>query len=145
MDVVEADDQWARRGQPLEQVAERAVGAVAVGARPLANAQRRQHADQRVLVREPEARHASLAHRGQVAVERLGPERVGQVGLVLRRARLDHRAALGRRHVPQQPRLADARLALEHEQPGRTATQRGERGVDRLALARTSDQGAGST
>ncbi len=33
VDVVEADDQWARRGQPLEQVAERAVGAVAVGAR----------------------------------------------------------------------------------------------------------------
>ena len=88
VDVVEADDEVVERRKPLEQVAQRAMRAMAVGDRGA-------EARQPLRVRQPEPLDAALAQLGQVAVERVGPQRVGQVGLVLRRARREHRAPRG--------------------------------------------------
>jgi len=78
-----------------------------------------------------------------VAVERLGEQRVREVGLELGGARLEHRAAAGgsrRRELAEQPRLADPRLALDRDDATRPPAQRPQRGRDRRALGGTTDE-----
>ena len=107
--------------------------AVAVGGHRR-HAERGQRGGERPRVgeAEPADRRSPL---GEVPVERLGEQRQRQVGLVLGRARLEHRAALGARgDVPEQPRLADPRLPLDQQHAARAGTEVGERGGDRLAL-----------
>jgi hypothetical protein len=79
-----------------------------------------------------------------VAVERVGPERVGQVSLELRRPRGQHRASVGGRaglEVDKQPGLADPGLALDRDDAAPFGVQRLERARDRLALTGASDEG----
>ena len=104
--VVEADDQRGVGRDPLEMVAQLAMELVAVGP----------------AVREP-------------ALQRLAPQRVRQVGLVLRRPGGEHAAPLGLLHqVPEQPRLADSGLSFEHQHAALAGPQRGQRAGDRLAF-----------
>ena len=112
MHVVEAEHERRVGRDPLEPVAQLAMEPMAIG-----------------------RARADLASQG------LGPERVGQVGLVFRGARGEHYAPLGLLdEVLEQPRLADARLSLDHQHPAGAAVQRGQRARDRLALSRATDQ-----
>jgi hypothetical protein len=99
VDIVQAQHQRAGGGEPLQQIAQRAMSAVAVARRGLARewGQRRQRRGERAGVRQPEPAQPPLAELSQVIIECLRPERVGQVGLVLRGPRGEHRAALRRR------------------------------------------------
>jgi hypothetical protein len=106
--VVHPQHQGAHRGQPLEQVPEGAVDAMPVARRDLARhvPQRGQHRGEPRGIGEPQARQAALAQIREVGVERLGPERVGEVALELRRAGAEHRRAVGRgarRQMAEQP------------------------------------------
>ena len=117
MDVVEHEHERPDGRAAREGVAERAVGPVAVGA-----------------ARGPGARYVA---------ERLAEERVREVGLELRRARREHGGARRARllgEVRQQARLADARLAAQHDEPAGAARQRRDGGVELGALARAADQ-----
>ena len=82
--VVEQQHEAARRGQPLEQRADRAVQLVALRGRPGVRVQRRERAAQRGELRFAQAGRRAV--RGQVAVQRLDQQRVGDVALVLRAA-----------------------------------------------------------
>ena len=88
MHVVEAEHERARVGQTLEQIAQRAVGAMAVAGGGLARelSERRQRHAERGLVGEAELGQPPLAEVVQMAVERVGPEPVWQVALELRGA-----------------------------------------------------------
>ena len=116
LQIVHADDQRARGGKPFEQVAEGSVGLVPV---------------------------AMLGLELALAVQSVGPQRVREIGLELRRARAEHRVAIrrrARRQVGEQPRLADPRLALHGHDPARARGQILQHGGDRLALAGPPDQ-----
>jgi hypothetical protein len=114
------------------------MGAVAVGAGGLA--ERREEPAERAGVRDAEQRDPPRSQCGQVAVERLGEQRVREVGLVLRRARGEHRRVAGRGgEVREQARLADPRLALDRHH----AAPRPQRRLDRRALHGAADQRSG--
>jgi hypothetical protein len=96
VDIVEADHERPHRREPLEQVTQGAVDAVAIaGQRPAA--EHGQDAGQRGGVGQAEACQPPFSGVREVPVERLRPQRVGQVRLVLGGARRERRAALGRR------------------------------------------------
>ena len=122
--VVEAEDQPAPGREPLQQLAQRPVHAVAIG----------QHAG----IGEVEP-----IGPVQLVSECLGEERVGQVGLELRRTRREHGGPLRARNLRQvreQSRLADSRLALEQDGPAGPRAELVERARERVALRGTPDQ-----
>ena len=142
VEVVEPEHQRARGGEPLEQVAEGAVQAVAVGA-AVRTAERGQDRRQRGRVFDPQPCAAAVVELSQVRGERLGPDRVRQIVLELRRRGAEHqgvrRRPLGQ--LGKQPRLADPRLSLDgdHQAAGPGREPR-ERIVQRLALSCAADQ-----
>jgi hypothetical protein len=72
-----------------------------------------------------------------VPADRVPPQRVREVGLVLRRPPPAHRDAArlrALRQMGQQGRLADSRLALEHDDARSPDRQRVQRAGERLAL-----------
>ena len=99
MDIVEREHQRPGAGEPLQQVAQHPVRPVAVSLPALARrlGERGQRDRERRRVREPEPRQPPLAQRIQVAVERIAPERVGQVALELRRPAAEHHASAAAR------------------------------------------------
>jgi hypothetical protein len=144
--VVEADDQRARRAEPLEQAPECAVDDVALGRRRRP-AQRRGERGQRhgervelAAVEPPQPRRIQAP---QVRVEGIGPQAVGRVALELGRAAAEHEAAapLGvRGQLTEQPRLADPRFARQLQErrlPAGHTLQRPRHGRE---LLHTSDQ-----
>jgi hypothetical protein len=142
VDVVEADDERARGGDPVQEVAQGAVRAVAVGrGRRDLGAQRGQQRRQGIRIGEAQPRQPPLAELRQMSVERLGPECVRQIALELRRARPHHLAAVRRRgEVREEPRLADAGLALDGDDSAGPHAEGFERVGDRVALCGPADQ-----
>jgi hypothetical protein len=113
--VVRPENERVRGGKRPEQLAQGPVRTVAVAVRRVAP--------------------------GKIAVQGLGPERVRQIALELRRARPEHRAGTGARdQVVEQPRLADPRLPFDGDDHARARGQRPQRGGDRLALRDPPDQ-----
>ena len=105
--------------------------------------ERSQHRGQRGRVLDPQARAAAVADLKQVGVERLGPDRVRQVVLELRRRGAEHQA-VGRRargQLGEQARLADPRLTLDCEHPpADPGREPRELSVERLSLPYAADQ-----
>ncbi len=139
MDVVQAENERAGAGETLEEIAQRAVRAVPVTWRRCVReaGQCREHPAERTPIGQAEARQPALAGGGEVRVQRLRPQRVGQVRLELGGPRMQHRAAVrggGRRQVGEQERLADARLALDGDHRTGPRAQRPQRAGDRVAL-----------
>ena len=148
MEIVEAERRAA--APPPAAPAGRAARGACGGGRPRpgrgALGQRRQHARQRLRVGEPEPRPPALADLGEPAVERLGPQRVraGRPRTPTRAPRAPCTPLRLAAQVGEQPRLADARLALEHHDAARRRRAAPSSAArDRLALARTSDQRSG--
>ena len=142
VDVVQADDERPRRREPLEEIAERAVDPVAVRGHR-GRAERGQQRRERAGVREPEPCDPALAGRGEMRVQRLAEHAVRQVGLVLGRARRQHRGAVRRRErreLGQQPRLPDPGLALDRQHAARALPRRRHRGGERRALRDATDE-----
>ena len=152
VDVVEDDDHRRARGQPDEQGAHRAMGPEAL---VLETAERhvaargggRQHARELGGAIPDERLDAVGPQRGHVVVERRDPDAERQLPLELRAAPDQHEMLprLGpRAQLRQQPRLARARLTVEH-QPARA---RGAQPVERCVQARqfltTAHEGPGS-
>jgi hypothetical protein len=141
VDVVQAQHDRAGRGEPLEQVAQRAVNAMPVSRGPAAG-DGGQHRGERSGVGQPEPGQAALAQIRHVAAERLRPERVGQVGFEFGRARLQNRVAGGPGvlgQVGEQARLPDPRLTLDRDDAA-ARRQRLEGGGDGLTFAFSADQ-----
>ena len=107
--VVHPDHQRPARGQPFEQVPQRPMRAVPVARLRRLGPSGRERGQQRREgpgVGEPHPRYAALAELGEMVVERLRPQRVGEVALELRRARPEHQHAVrfcARQQVVEQP------------------------------------------
>jgi hypothetical protein len=142
--VVHPHDQRTDRGEPLEHVAQRPVRAVPIARRRGGGTgQRGQQRRERSGIGQAHARDPALPEVGQMAIQRLRPERVRQVALELRRARAEHGGPFRRRaggEVVEQPGLADPRLAFDRDDGARPGRQRPQRAGDRLALLGTADQ-----
>ena len=133
--VVEPEHERAGARQPLEEVAQRPVHAVAVGRSALAEQRKR------LRIGEAEPREPPVVEPAQVRIDRLGPHRIRQVLLELRGRRAEHEAVVRRRaQLGEQPRLSDARLARDRHDAAGAGPQAGERAVERLDLARAADQ-----
>ena len=142
--VVEPEQERGPGGERRQQVAQGPVHAVAVGGLGLGQrAQRGQEAGQGARVLQAEPLDAPVAQHG---VQRLGQRCVGEVELGLRgpRARHPEPVAVGaRRQLGQQPRLADPRLALDHQGARRPVPHPSERARQRGELTIAPDQGRG--
>ena len=142
MEVVEAQDERAGGRQPLEQIAQGAVGPVAVGGGRLGRerGQGGERARERGGIRQAEPVEPPA---GQVPVQRLGEDGVRQVALERGRPRLEDGAPGAGRlagEMGEQARLADPGLAVdEHDAPG-SRDERAQRPREQLALARTAHQ-----
>jgi hypothetical protein len=144
VDVVEAQHDGAGARQALQQVPQRPVHAMAIRVQRLAPGarQRGQRGGECGRVGQAEAREGAVARAGEMAVQRVRPQRVREVRLELRGAAVEHRAAPSagaRPEVLEQPRLADAGLALDDDD-ARSRRQRVECALDRLALTGAADQ-----
>ena len=147
MDVVEHQHDRLAHRQPLQQRTHRAVGLEALvlqTARPGAGRRgRRQHAGQLAHALADQRVELALAERGHVVVQGVDPDRERQLALELGAAADEHRVtarrgALG--ELAEQARLADPRLAADHEPAGPPASKAVERGVDRLELLAAPDE-----
>jgi hypothetical protein len=136
--VVEAEHERPGGREALEEVAQRAVHAVAVH-RGRLGAERRERGRERARVAQAQAADRPLAQLSEPPVERLREQGEGQVGLELGGSALEHGAARrpgARRQEREQARFADPRLALkEHD-----AVRGGERVRDRRPLGSAPDQ-----
>ena len=124
--VVQAQHERTRFREPAQQVAQRPVGAVAVGGGrwPAGLRERRDHGAQPAAVGQSKARQLALAEPRHVIVQGFGPERERQIRLELRGPGAQNDAPAlrcGVRQVSEQPRLADSRLALDREERPRPA------------------------
>ncbi len=141
LDVVEAEHQRASGRGALEQVAQGAVEAVAIGRRRVA--ERGQHGGERRRVREPQPPDGAFPQCLQQRAERVGEHRVGQVGLELGRPAGGDAAARrlrARRQLGEQARLADPGLALDDDHATGPCPQARQRRVERVALGRAADE-----
>ena len=143
VDVVEDEHERARRGQPREQLAHRAMRPVALvlqQARPVIarGRDRRQHVRDLAERLVAQARQHPRVEARDVLVERVDEDPERQVALELGRAAVQDDAATGGRarvQLRQQPRLADARLALDQQRRRLAALERVEREVDGIQLS----------
>ncbi len=144
VDVVQPDDQRADRRQSLEQIPQRPVRAMTI-ARRCSGRSIRESGQQRPKLQglgKAQLRHPALTQFREVTVQRLGPEHIGQITLEFRGARTEHGCAVrcsGRRQMCNQPRLADAGLALDLDHGPSLLGQIAQRAGDRLALACPAD------
>ena len=143
--VVHAQNERANGREPLQQVAQRPVRAMAISRRRLAvGVGERRHDDaERTRVGNPKTRSPTFARLCQVGLERVRPQRVREVCLELGGAPPEHRASArlrARRELGEQQRLADPGLALHGEGAARPHAERLERRRDRLALAGAAHQ-----
>ncbi len=143
--VVEDEHDRVAHGHPLEQGAHRAVGVEALvlqPARPRGGGGG-EDAGQLADAVADQGLQATLAEARDVVVEGIDPGGERELALQLCAAAHEHRMAPLPRpfgELAEQPRLADPRLAADHEPAGASAADSVERGVDGRQLLATPDE-----
>ena len=135
MQVVEREHDRAVAREQVEQVAHRAVRAVAVVGEHAAGRVRPAHGRQDLGEVVGGGQLELL--RGDVRVQRVGPHAERLAALELGGRAREHEVAASLAAIAQlvqQARLADAGLALDRDRAGRAGVQRVERGVELLEL-----------
>ena len=145
--VVEHQDDGVAHRHPLQQRAHRAVGMEALVLQAARSGSRRrgrrQHAGELGHALADQRVQLALAQRGDVVVERVDPDRERQLALQLGSAAHEHGVpalggALG--ELPEQPRLADPRLAADHQPAGAAGAEAVQRRVHRRQLLAAPDK-----
>ena len=148
MDIIEHEHQWPRLGEPLEELTDRAMAAIAlvlerdlaaVGERP----QRREDVRELRLNLVVEGGEPLRVQAADVLIERIDEDGERQVVLELRRRPAENEvpADLGASgELPEKTRLADPRFARHLDRARAASIELVEEPLERLELVGTPDE-----